>query len=445
MKWSSSLSLSKVPTSYLSSTLLNASSPVTLLLSSAYLSYSSLKKCQMERLRNLGIDPNVPRSEIIPLLSSQPTDSLLRLRECFFEELRLKGLVHVGDELVSRRCTSRGKPLPVKLSEDVCSLVHCLKNDLPAPRCIIKNGKRDRAYLESSRANTSQSIQSSQSSTQLDSTHSECADNVALSSIMRELNSMKESFRVLRSEVMSMNNNTRATKAPSTCHVYVSCKNPCSAPDLPLLLGCPVLYANRVGSRFSWKVKIHRHSLYDALRSTADTHSVRVWCNNGSKSSASPSPSSDSPICTTDHGTVTIASWNCRGLHNSKPYILDLIQNGADIIVLQEHWLWPYDLSSLSSIHPQYDFTAVSDKRLHSGSDLERGCGGVALIWKKALPCIPFQLLTATEFVGFAFSYQVQRATLSAASQSWGSICLVLINLKICLSGNCRARSISVY
>ena len=103
------------------------------------------------------------------------------------------------------------------------------------------------------------------------------------------------------------------------------------------------------------------------------------------------------------------------------------------IIVLQEHWLWPYDLSSLSSIHPQYDFTAVSDKRLHSGSDLERGCGGVALIWKKALPCIPFQLLTATEFVGFAFSYQVQRATLSAASQSWGSICLVLINLKICL------------
>ena len=197
-----------------------------------------------------------------------------------------------------------------------------------------------------------------------------------------------------------MNNNIRATKAPSICHVYVSCKTPCSAPDLPLLLGCPVLYANRVGSRFSWKVKIHRHSLYDALRSTADTHSVRVWCNNGSKSSASPSPSSDSPICTTDHGTVTIASWNCRGLHNSKPYILDLIQNGADIIVLQEHWLWPYDLSSLSSIHPQYDFTAVSDKRLHSGSDLERGCGGVALIWKKALTCIPISALDSDRVCG---------------------------------------------
>ena len=83
----------------------------------------------MERLRNLGIDPNVPRSEIIPLLSSQPTDFLLQLRECFFEELQLKGLVHVGDELVSRRCTSRGKPLPIKLSEDVRSLVYTLSQE----------------------------------------------------------------------------------------------------------------------------------------------------------------------------------------------------------------------------------------------------------------------------------------------------------------------------
>ena len=91
----------------------------------------------MEGLRNLGIDPNVPISEIIPLLSSQPTDCLLQLREGLFEDLRLKGLVHVGDELVSRRCTRRDKPLPIKLSEDVCSLVHCLKNEVPVP-CYSK-------------------------------------------------------------------------------------------------------------------------------------------------------------------------------------------------------------------------------------------------------------------------------------------------------------------
>ena len=91
---------------------------------------------------------------------------------------------------------------------------------------------------------------------------------------MKELNSVKESVGALRSEVMCINNTIQATKAPSTCHIYVSCKTPCTAFDLPSLLGCPVLYATRVGSGLSWKVNIHRHSLYDAIRSTADTHSV---------------------------------------------------------------------------------------------------------------------------------------------------------------------------
>ena len=254
--------------------------------------YPFPKKCQMERLRDLGIDPNVPRSEIIPLLSSQPTDRLLLLRDRFFEELRLKGLTHVGDELVSRRCTSRGKPLPVKLSEDVYSLIHCLKNNLPVPRNVTKNGKRDRAYLESSRAaaQSQMSTESSQSSQNSDSisfqstqvNHAEYIDKVALSSIMSDFNDMKESVRALRSEVMSLKNNTQTTRAPSTCHIHVFCKTPCSAPDLPLLLCCPVIHASRVGSGYSWKVKVHKHSLYDALHSTADTHSVCIWCNCGS-------------------------------------------------------------------------------------------------------------------------------------------------------------------
>ena len=139
-----------------------------------------------------------------------------------------------------------------------------------------------------------------------------------------------------------------------------------------------------------------------AIRSTADTHSVRVWRNNGSK--VTTSPSSDSPLASTDHKIVTIASWNCRGIHNSKPYILDMIQNGVDIIILQEHWLFPYELSSLSSIHPQYEFTAISDKRLHSGSDLERGCGGVAILWNKALTCIPTSALDSDRVCGVYMS-----------------------------------------
>ena len=80
----------------------------------------------MERLRTLGINPNVPRSELISLLSAQSADTLLALRQAFFEELVSKDLAH-GDELVGCRCTrtGRGKPLSVKLAEDTCSLLHC--------------------------------------------------------------------------------------------------------------------------------------------------------------------------------------------------------------------------------------------------------------------------------------------------------------------------------
>lgn len=105
----------------------------------------------MERLRSLGIDPNVPKTELLSLLSNQSTDSLLDLRQSFFEELVAKNLGNEGDELVGRRCT-KTKSLSVKLSEDICSLVFCLKNNSHIPRSIVKNGKRDKSYLATSRA-----------------------------------------------------------------------------------------------------------------------------------------------------------------------------------------------------------------------------------------------------------------------------------------------------
>ena len=321
--------------------------------------------------------------------------------------VRMRNKTLIGDELVSRRCTSRGKPLPVKLSEDVYSLIHCLKNNLPVPRNVIKNGKRDKAYLESSRAAAQSQMptersQSSQNSNSISFqvNHAAYIDKVALSSIMSDLNDMKESVRALRSEVMSLKNNTQTTRAPSTCHIHVFCKTPCSAPDLPLLLGCPVIHASRVGSGYSWKVKVHKHSLYDALHSTADTHSVRIWRNCGSKQFSKTPPNQPTSTIDSNSKHVKIATWNCRGLHNSKPYILDLIESGVYIIVLQEHWLWPFELPSLSSIHSQYDFTAVSDKRLHASSNLERGCGGVAIIWNKALTCIPISALDSDRVCG---------------------------------------------
>lgn len=99
-------------------------------------------------------------------------------------------------------------------------------------------------------------------------------------------------------------------------------------------------------------------------------------------------------LCATERNNlVSVATWNCRGFQNSKPYIVDLIKSGVDIIILQEHWLWPFELSTLDSVHPQYDFTAISDKQVHASSNLVRGCGGIAIFWNKALPCFPISAL----------------------------------------------------
>ena len=73
-------------------------------------------------------------------------------------------------------------------------------------------------------------------------------------------------------------------------------------------------------------------------------------------------------------------------LYNSIPYIKHLISKGTDILVLQEHWLWPFELDQLESIDPNYTHTAVCDNRLSPMSTLRRGCGGCAILWKKTIP-----------------------------------------------------------
>ena len=242
-------------------------------------SLSRLCECSMERLRSLGIDPNIPRKELSLLLSIQSTDVLLNLRQVFFEDLVSKDLGNEGDELVSRR-SGGSRSLSVKLSEDICSLLYCFKNNSHIPRSIIKNGKRDKKYMEASRAlSQSQASSSSQPATLINAplTNQSISDRIALSSVMKELNTLKETVSTLKSEVSSLYKVKQVSRAPSTCHVSITCKVPCTAQELPSLLGCPVLNAVHVGAGLSWKVKIEKHCLYDALRSTSEKHSVRIW------------------------------------------------------------------------------------------------------------------------------------------------------------------------
>ena len=72
---------------------------------------------------------------------------------------------------------------------------------------------------------------------------------------------------------------------------------------------------------------------------------------------------------------MMMMSWNCRGLSSSLPYLNTLIDpdEGSKIVVLSEHWLWPYDMHKLNDINDEYDAVGKSDCRLTEDRDGGRG------------------------------------------------------------------------
>ena len=92
--------------------------------------------------------------------------------------------------------------------------------------------------------------------------------------------------------------------------------------------------------------------------------------------------------CYTDRSkattSITITCWNCRGLSNSVPYILELLNTIPGILVLSEHWLWPYEVYKLREISENIMATGKADARLSEyGSG--RGFGGVGIMWHKSV------------------------------------------------------------
>ena len=58
------------------------------------------------------------------------------------------------------------------------------------------------------------------------------------------------------------------------------------------------------------------------------------------------------------------------GLTNAYPYLNQLISDGSEVIILSEHWLWPFNLDQLQDIHPDYAGFGFADKRLNEKSQL---------------------------------------------------------------------------
>ena len=58
-------------------------------------------------------------------------------------------------------------------------------------------------------------------------------------------------------------------------------KEACPEKLLLSLIGCSILCATWVGPGVcSWKAKIHKVCLYDAIKSSCSSHIVRIWRNN---------------------------------------------------------------------------------------------------------------------------------------------------------------------
>ena len=61
---------------------------------------------------------------------------------------------------------------------------------------------------------------------------------------------------------------------------------------------------------------------------------------------------------------------------------------------MNEHWLWPFELDTLSSISDKFTYTAVSDKMLTPESEATHGCGEVAIMYKKSINAVPLTSLS---------------------------------------------------
>ena len=115
-----------------------------------------------------------------------------------------------------------------------------------------------------------------------------------------------------------------------------------------------------------------------------------------------------------------VSTWNCRGLQDATPYLHQLITDGSDIIAINEHWLWPYQLTSLHDIHPDFDGHGTSDHRLNEHFELVRGCGGVGTIWRKSLQVSPITNISSDRISAI-------RVSLSQPSRTFGETLLHII------------------
>ena len=81
---------------------------------------------------------------------------------------------------------------------------------------------------------------------------------------------------------------------------------------------------------------------------------------------------------------IRIGTLNVGGLLSNVLHV-ERCLNNLDILVIQEHWLYPDSLSFLQSLHHDFTGWGRSCCELNINSFWRRGKGGIAFLWRKTL------------------------------------------------------------
>ena len=233
-----------------------------------------------------------------------------------------------------------------------------------------------------------------------------------------DVSALKTDVRQCKLSIGSLSPALPHSRGVSFCWLYVSlCVVGAGVGKVELerLLCCQVIqYVRLMGcTQLAFKVKILESDLRVALESgRVSGCRVHLWKNSpGSVAQQGSIGGLDERVISgaskrvsSQSSMLRMACWNCRGLWSSIPYIESLVTEGVKVLVLAEHWLWPYELERLSAINDDFEAIGKADVRLSEDSDGGRGFGGIGMLWHKSLRAAPLSGILSDRICGIRFN-----------------------------------------
>jgi len=87
---------------------------------------------------------------------------------------------------------------------------------------------------------------------------------------------------------------------------------------------------------------------------------------------------------TSNIGSLSLCTFNCRSVKNSRPDVWELCNN-HDIVCVQEHWLMSHELDNLSQIHDDCLSWATSAMDISNNVLTGRPYGGTGILYKRKI------------------------------------------------------------